>query len=296
MKKITDIFKEKKQTLSFEFYSPKDEDKTRELFNTIDVLKKYNPDFVSITYGAGGSTRELTLEIAEKIQKNFNIPVMHHLTCITHTTEQLKSAINKIKEKNIRNILALRGDVPANTNLDKDILKNTCYAYQLCSLIREMHGDFFSIGVAGFPEGHIDAPDKESDSRYLKMKIDSGGQFVITQLFFESELYVEYTERIRKEGVDVRIIPGILPLTRHEPLVRFCEKCGASIPQCVHNLFLTATDDEEIENKRKIDYVTGFCIDLLKKGAPGLHFYTLNKVNPVASILDNIKKEYKNFG
>jgi methylenetetrahydrofolate reductase (NADPH) len=296
MKKITDIFKEKKHTLSFEFYPPKDEIKIKEMFKTIDALKKYNPDFISVTYGAGGSTRELTLEISEQIQKKYKVPVMHHLTCITHTTEQLKNAINKIKEKNIRNILVLRGDIPANMKLDKESLKHSCYAYQLCSLVRQMHGDFFSIGVAGFPEGHVNSPDKETDSRYLKMKIDAGGQFIITQLFFESELYVEYTERIKKEGVDVRIIPGILPLTGYESLVRFCGTCGASVPESVHNLFLSATENEEKEYKRKVDFTTRFCMDLLKKGAPGLHFYTLNKINPVSDILNNIKNESDYFG
>ncbi len=288
MKKITDIFEQKKFTLSFEFFPPKDKQKTEQLFETISSLKRYDPDFISVTYGAGGGTRGLTLDLCERIQRQFSIPAMAHLTCIGHTRQELKDIIGGIKDRNIRNILALRGDIPKEEKTGKDDLQG-CYAYQLCKLIRGMHKDFFSIGVAGFPEGHVDAPDKETDSKYMKIKIDAGGEFVVTQLFFEPELYKEYIQRIRGLGVDVRIIPGILPLTDYKSLTRFCRLCGANIPPGVHNLFTSAESDEQ-EYKIKVGYTSNFCIEMLKMGAPGLHFYTLNRVEPTSDILNNIQK------
>ena len=163
------------------------------------------------------------------------------------------------------------------------------YCYQLIELIRT-HGDFFSIGVAGFPEGHIDCPDKETDSRYLKIKIDAGGEFVITQLFFDNKDYFEYLERTKKVGVNVRIIPGIIPITNYQTLLRFCGTCGATIPQKVHDIFKPLDGNDEATYKAGVEFVVKQCEDLLAGGAPGLHFYSLNKIDPTREILSKINR------
>lgn len=289
MKKISDIFKDKTRTYSFEFFPPKTPDSIEKLYETVDILKNLSPDFLSVTYGAGGSTRELTMNIVDELQNRFGVPVMHHLTCVHNSKTELKSIIEKMKKKNIRNILALRGDPPQDIKDYKPPLDEFKYAYQLCELIRS-YGDFFSIGVAGFPEGHINTPDKETDSKYLKMKIDAGTEFVITQLFFDNRDYFEYLERTKKLGVTVRIIPGILPITNYKSLLKFCERCGATIPKQVHNIFEPLADNEEETYKRGVEFTVKQCNDLLENGASGLHFYSLNKVNPVYEILTKIKR------
>ncbi|MCQ9208374.1 MAG: methylenetetrahydrofolate reductase [Omnitrophica bacterium] len=228
IRKITDILKDKEKTYSFEFFPPKTEKGRTKLIETAGVFADLGPDWFSVTYGAGGSTREATMEIVDDLQKRFGVPVMHHFTCVGHSKDKIKSVIEEMKKRNIRNILALRGDAPEGERDWKPDPEGLEYCYQLIELIRA-DGDFFSIGVAGFPEGHIDCPDKETDSRYLKMKIDSGGEFVITQLFFDNKDYFEYLERTKKVGVNVRILPGIIPITNYQKLLKFCDICGATI-------------------------------------------------------------------
>jgi len=288
-RKIADILKEKKHTYSFEFFPPKTEKGKTKLFEVASVFAKIEPDWFSVTYGAGGSTRALTMEIVDEMQKRFNVPVMHHFTCVGHSKNELKAVIAEMKKRNIRNILALRGDAPEGEKDWKPAPDGLEYCYQLIELIRSF-GDFFSIGVAGFPEGHINCPDKETDSKYLKIKIDSGGEFVITQLFFDNKDYFAYLDRIRKIGVNVRIIPGVLPITDYQTLLRFCNTCGATIPQKVHDIFKPLDGDVESTYKMGVEFAVQQCNDLLKGGSPGLHFYTLNKVDPTREILSKIKR------
>ncbi|MBU4141098.1 MAG: methylenetetrahydrofolate reductase, partial [Candidatus Omnitrophica bacterium] len=212
IRKIADILKEKKRTCSFEFFPPKTEKGEIKLYETAAVFAGLAPDWFSVTYGAGGSTRQKTMEIVDELQKRFNVPVMHHFTCVGHSRKELKVIMEEMKRRNILNILALRGDAPEGQTKWKPAPDGLEYCYQLIELIRA-HGNSFSIGVAGFPEGHIDCSDKETDSKYLKIKIDAGGEFVITQLFFDNKDYFEYLERTKKVGVNVRILPGIIPIT-----------------------------------------------------------------------------------
>jgi len=214
---------------------------------------------------------------------------MHHFTCVGHSKAELEAIIKKMKEKNICNILALRGDAPEGVEHWEPAPDGLEYCYQLIELIRS-YDSFFSIGVAGFPEGHIDCPDKETDSRYLKIKIDTGGEFVITQLFFNNNDYFEYLERVKKVGVTVRIIPGIIPITNYQQLLRFCKTCGATIPQRVHDIFKPLDGDVEATYKAGVQFTVEQCNELLEGGAPGLHFYTLNKVDPTREILNKIKR------
>ena len=291
IRKIADILKEKgkekKRTYSFEFFPPKTDKGKLKLFETAGVYAELKPDWFSVTYGAGGSTRAMTMEIADEIQKSTDIPVMHHFTCVGHSRSELKTILTEMKKRNICNVLALRGDAPVGEEW-KPAPDGFEYCYQLIEMIRSF-GGFFSIGVAGFPEGHINCPDKPTDSKYMKIKIDSGGEFIITQLFFDNKDYFEYVDRIRKAGVTVPIIPGILPITDYQTLLRFCKTCGATIPQRVHDIFKPLDGDAEGTYKRGIEFAVQQCRELLDGGVPGLHFYTLNKVDPTREILNAIR-------
>jgi len=289
IRKIADILKEKQRTYSFEFFPPKTDKGRAKLMEAAGIFAKLEPDWFSVTYGAGGSTRQATMEIVEELQKKLEVPVMHHFTCVGHSKEDLKNVITEMKKKNIRNILALRGDAPEGEKDWKPDPNGLEYCYQMIELIRTF-GDFFSIGVAGFPEGHVDCPDKETDSKYLKIKIDSGGEFVITQLFFDNKDYFEYVERTKRVGVNVRILPGIIPITNYQKLLKFCAMCGATIPQKIHDIFKPLDGDDEATYKAGVDFVVEQCKGLLAGGAPGLHFYSLNKVEPTKEILSKIRR------
>ena len=290
IRKISDILKEKERTYSLEFFPPKTQKGKEKLLETANILTSLRPDWFAVTYGAGGSTRELTMDIADELQKSLEVPVMHHLTCGGHSREELKTIIEEMKRKDIRNILALRGDPPEGMARWEPLPDGLDYAWQLCELIRSNYGNFFSIGVAGFPEGHIDCPDKETDSKYLKIKIDAGAEFVMTQLFFDNKDYFEYIERLGKIGANVRIIPGILPVTNYEALLKFCDRCGATIAPQVHNIFKPLVGDDESTYKTGIEFAIKQCNELLKGGAPGLHFFTLNKPDPTREILNQINR------
>ncbi len=289
--RIADILKSKDLTCSFEFFPPKTEKGTEKLFEVAGLYKELSPDWFAITYGAGGSTRSLTTDLVDRFQVLYDVPTMHHFTCIGHSKAELVKIISEIRKRNIRNILALRGDPPAGARAWERAPDGLDYAYQLVELIRE-HDDFFSIGVAGFPEGHICAPDKETDVRYLKMKVDAGADFIITQLFFDNQDYFDYIERAKKAGVNVRIIPGILPITDYRKMLSFCEGCGARIPEAVHRIFKPIQDDEEATYRAGVEYVASQCINLLQGGAPGLHFFTLNKIEPVREILGIVRRQF----
>ncbi len=289
IRKITDILREKELTYSLEFFPPKTPKGRERLTEVAGAFADLEPDWFSVTYGAGGSTREATMEIVDEFQKRFGVPTMHHFTCVGHSKAELETMINKMREKNICNILALKGDIPQSEKGWKPAADALEYCYQLIELIRA-HNSFFSIGVAGFPEGHIDCPDKETDSKYLKIKIDTGGEFVMTQLFFDNRGYFEYLERTRKIGVKVRIIPGILPIINYQKLLTFCTTCGATIPQRVHDIFRPLDGNEEATYNAGVKFAVEQCNELLEGGAPGLHFFTLNKLDPTREILSKIKR------
>ena len=287
VKKISDILREKERVYSFEFFPPKTEKARKNLFETVRLLKELNPDFVSVTYGAGGSKRELTMETADEIQKRFEIPTMHHLSCIGHSIYELKEIINEMQERDIRNVLALYGDIPEGVTEFRPPADALSYCYQLCQLLRS-YDDYFSVGVAGFPEGHVDTPDKETDLKYLKIKLDSGGQFVITQFFFDNKDYFDYVNRAREIGVTEKIIPGILPIIDYEKMLKFSEKMGATVTDEVHQIFKPIKDDKEATYKAAVEFAVNQCRELLKNGAPGIHFFTLNKVEPTREILKRL--------
>ncbi len=289
IRKVSDIFKDKKRTYTFEFFPPKTPAGIVKLYETVAELNKLGPDFVSVTYGAGGSTRGATLEICAEIQKRFDLTTMHHFTCVGHSQAELRSILDQMKKTNIRNVLALRGDPPQGVEKGESSPDELEYCYQLCDLIKS-YGDFFSIGVAGFPEGHINCPDKETDSKYLKIKIEHGGEFVVTQLFFDNSIYFEYLERLKKAGVNVRVLPGILPITSYQGLLKFCNICGTTIPQKIHDIFKPLDGNDEATYKAGVDFAVAQCQELLNGGAPGIHFFTLNKVNPTKDIWERVER------
>lgn len=289
MQKLTNIFLNKPRTFSFELFPPKTPEGHEKLLHTISLLCNLKPDFISCTYGAGGGSRDKTLDIVEHIQKTHNVPGVAHLTCVMHTKNQIKNILTEIKGRGICNVLALRGDPPKENPDWKAGGDNFQYSSELVSFMRQHFGEYFGIGVAGFPEGHILSTDIDEDAKYLKGKIDVGADFVITQLFFDNKDYFEYVARLRKLGVDRRIIPGILPITDYNGLVRFCATCGASIPQRVHDIFKPIASDPQKTMEAGIKFCVEQCKQLLTLGAPGIHFYTLNKVEPVTTILKSLR-------
>jgi methylenetetrahydrofolate reductase (NADPH) len=288
MKTLKEIFQHKEKICSFELFPPKTEQGSKNLLYTIEELCKLKPDFISCTYGAGGGNRDKTFDIVQHIQEKHQTVGLAHLTCVLHTKEEIKNILNDVQSRGIQNILALRGDPPLDNPDWKPMSENFHYSSQLCAFIREHFGDSFSIGVAGFPEGHLLCKDRDQDARFLKIKIDSGADFVITQLFFDNKDYFEYVDRLRKIGVMAPIIPGILPITNYDALLRFTALCGATITKEVKNIFEPLKEDKEATLKAGIQYAIHQCRELLDGDAPGLHFYTLNKLQPTADILSEI--------
>lgn len=292
MRYIRDILAEakaqKRPTVSFEFFTPKTVEGEITLDKkTIPSLKIARPDFCSVTYGAGGSTRGKTLGLVNNIQETHNIVAMAHLTCVGATRNETISIINEAKQLGIKNILALRGDPPGGIGEFKKIEGGFEYAYELVELIKQIGG--FSIGVAGFPEGHIACKEgKYVDWDRLKFKIDKGADFVMTQLFFDNKYYFEMRDYLVKKGVSIPIIPGIIPITSASQIKKFTTLCGATIPTRMQEKLNNFGDDDEATTAYGIEFATEQCCELLKNGAPGLHFYSLNKSNPTLSILRNL--------
>lgn len=291
MEKINEIFNHKSKTFSFELFPPKTDKGFANLLVTIEQLAALKPDFISCTYGAGGGNRDKTLDVVEHIQKKHGIIGLAHLTCVLHTKEEIKNILKDIKSRGIKNILALRGDPPQDNPNWQPGKENFKYSSELCAFVREHFKDYFSIGVAGFPEGHTLCPDKKLDAQYLKTKIDKGADYVITQLFFDNKEYFDYVKRLKDLGVNARIIPGILPITNYQNLVKFCNVCGTTVTDEVKEIFEPIQDDKDTTFKAGIDFAVRQCRELLDAGAPGLHFYCLNKVSPTDKILAGVRNQ-----
>ena len=290
MKQISEIFKTQKKIFSLELFPPKTSEGYEKLLQTIGRLAELGPDFISCTYGAGGGNRDKTLDIVEHIQKKYAITALAHLTCVLNTRDQLRSILDDIHRRGIQNILALRGDPPANDPQWQPTAEHFRYAYELCAFIKKYYDKTFCIGVAGFPEGHVLCPDRQLDARYLKMKLDAGASFVITQLFFDNNDYFEYVKRLRALGVYQPVLPGILPIIDYQGVIRFCEKCGTKIPSNVHARFAPIAQDKDAVIKEGVRFCVDQCRELLSRGAPGIHFYPLNKIHPLDVILPMIKE------
>ena len=289
---IHDIFvaarEVRRPVLSFEFFPTKSEEAERVLLQkTIPALGELNPDFCSVTYGAGGSTRAQTLAIVDRIQRELQITTMAHLTCVNATIAETRGVLEQTRALGIKNILALRGDPPNGAGEFVKTEGGFEFSYQLVRSIREVGA--FSIGVAGFPEGHIACRDgKHQDWRRLKMKIDHGADFVITQLFFDNCHYLECRDFLARHGVTVPIVPGILPILSTSQLKRFVALCGAALPRPLLEELERRDGDDEAVLQFGIEYATRQCEALLREGAPGLHFYTLNRLRSTTEVVRNL--------
>jgi methylenetetrahydrofolate reductase (NADPH) len=273
--------------VSFEFFPPKTpEGDVNLLEKTIPALMQARPDFCSVTYGAGGSTREKTLMIVDRIQKQHGLTAVAHLTCVSATKEEIRALLEQIKTLGVRNVLALRGDPPGGGAFQMTP-GGFEYSNQLVEFIRDL--DHFSIGVAGFPEGHIACKaGKHVDWGYLKNKIDAGADYVLTQLFFDNADFYEFRDHLRNNGVKIPIVPGIVPILNANQIKRFTAMCGARIPAALGAKLDTLADDEAAATEFGIEYATEQCRDLLKNGVPGIHFYTLNKSHSTVRVLKNL--------
>jgi methylenetetrahydrofolate reductase (NADPH) len=292
MRFIRDIFagarKAKRPVISFEFFPTKTPEGERTLLEkTIPALGELQPDFCSVTYGAGGSTREKTLAIVDRIQRQQGLTAMAHMTCVNATREDTESVLKQAQNLGITNILALRGDPPGGVGDFQKTEGGFEYSYELVRFIKEMNG--FSIGVAGFPEGHIAQTEgKLADWRHLKHKIDQGADFVITQLFFDNRDYFQFRDYLASLGVAVPLVPGIIPIQSAAQIKRFVALCGAGLPASLVSELDKRGDDDEAAAQFGIEYATRQCEELLRAGVPGLHFYTLNKARSTAQIVGNL--------
>jgi methylenetetrahydrofolate reductase (NADPH) len=291
MQLIRDIYAAKRATgkpvVSLEFFPPKTEEGDKALLEKhIPALMAVKPDFCSVTYGAGGSTRDKTLMIVDRIQREHQLTALAHLTCVNHTREQVGELLQRIKAIGCQNILALRGDPPGGGEFQVTP-GGFEFSSQLVKYIREQGG--FSIGCAGFPEGHIACKGgKHVDWQHLKEKVDAGADFVITQLFFDNADYFELRDHMTKLGVNVPLIPGMISILSAPAIKKFTQMCGAKIPSALGAKLDALGTDDAAAAEFGIEYCTKQCEELLKAGVPGLHFYTLNKAAATVRVMQNL--------
>jgi methylenetetrahydrofolate reductase (NADPH) len=273
--------------VSFEFFPPRTPEAERQLEDALAKLRPLEPAFVSVTYGAGGSTREKTVELVGRIRRRWGLLPMAHLTCAGSTREEIARVLDRLGAEGVENVLALRGDPPGGASAFVPTDGGFRYASELAACVRA--DGRFSIGGACYPEGHVECRDLELGLKHLKEKVDAGARFLITQLFFEPRLYFDFVERARRAGISVPVVPGIMPVTNVDQLERFTSMCGASIPADLRERLERVRDDPQVVLNVGIDHATAQCAELLRGGAPGIHFYTLNRSRATVEILEAIR-------
>lgn len=273
---------------SIEFFPPKSEAAAEQLLKTAGEMQAYAPDFASITYGAGGSTRSRTLKYARQLVQDYNYTVMPHLTCVGHSRDDLIGIVREFKEAGLRQIMALRGDPPKGETDFKPHPQGLHYANELVELIRE-NFDECAIGVGGYPEKHLEAPSFEVDLLNLKRKVEAGAHFITTQLFFDNSRYFAFVEAARGIGIDVPILPGLMTAASLPQAQRFCEMGGSFLPPELADALASAGEDTERGAEIGLEWSFQQARDLLEKGAPGLHLYILNQMKPAATLMERLK-------
>jgi methylenetetrahydrofolate reductase (NADPH) len=281
--RIDEMLRERRPVFSFEFFPPKTEEGHENLRATLDALRHDEPDFVSVTYGALGSNRDLAIDIVKWIKQDLGIEAMAHFTCVGATVEELRATLDEIEAAGVENVLALRGDPPQGESEWRQTEGGLRYSTELIALLRESYP--FAVGAAAFPEVHPEAESAESDIRFLKQKQDAGAGFLITQLLFDNEFYFDFVARARDAGVTVPIVPGIMPVTSVRNIKRITELCKSEIPEAFERELEEREDDDAAVHDLGIAYATLQCMDLLARGAPGIHFYTLNRSPATRAIL-----------
>ena len=284
---IRDLLNQGTPSFSFEFFPPKTDEAFDTLMETIRELQKLHPAFVSVTYGAGGSTRRRTIDVVAKAKGELGQESMAHLTCVGSTVEELRDVLDELRRQGIENVLPLRGDPPAGTDVFEKTPGGFGYANELVSFIKENYD--FCLGVAGYPEGHQEADDFDTDLANLKLKVDAGADFVITQMFFDNRFYFDFVVQARAIGIDVPLIPGIMPILNLGQIQRFTQMCGASIPEELLERLEAIKEDADAVRQCGVEHAAQQCRELLEGGAPGIHFYTLNRSTSTRDIFENLK-------
>jgi methylenetetrahydrofolate reductase (NADPH) len=273
--RISESMRVRRPYFSFEFFPPKSDDGVESLLETVRTLRVLDPIFVSVTYGAGGSTRARTLEVAKRMKRDLDMEVMAHVTCVGSTVPELRALFTEIADAGIENVLALRGDPPAGGAPFVSVEGGLSYASELVALLeREFE---FCVGAAAYPEVHPEAVSAEADLQNAVRKVAAGARFLITQLFFDNDAYFTFVERARAAGIEVPIVPGIMPITNYKQLARMTAMCGATIPERLRNELDARAEEPEAIAELGVAFATLQCVDLLARGAPGIHFYTLNR-------------------
>ena len=283
---ISEFFKSKKPIFSLEFFPPKNDAGGERILKTAGILKPYNPDFVSITYGAGGSTRETTMQYARILKNDFGFEVMPHLTCVGHTQDELLKILEDFSEEGFCNIMALRGDPPQGETQFQPVKGGLSFATELVALIRK-YFPHFGIGVGGYPEKHPESPSKNQDLYHLKEKVDAGADFITTQLFFDNEVYFQFVKDCKANQIDIPVLPGLLPALSMGQVQRFCKMCEATLPDTLRDRLQESTEADQpgVGSNWAKEQVK----ELLDGGAPGFHLYALNQSAASVEILEGIK-------
>ena len=273
---------------SFEFFPPKTAKGEEQLFATIDHLRPLEPGCVSVTYGAGGSTRAKTVELVSRIKHEIGLESMAHLTCVGADREEINGVLRQLRDAGIDNVLALRGDPPRGTEEFRPAVNGFAFASELVSFIRASGFDFCVAG-AGYPEKHVEAADLDADIRFLRHKVDCGLDLVITQLFYDNRDFAAFVAHARRSGITVPIIPGIMPITDFRQIERISAMCGARIPDSLRMRLEPVQDDPEAVREIGVEHAREQCRELLAMGAPGIHFYTLNRSMATRTIVEDLQ-------
>ena len=284
--KISKLLQQKKPIFSFEFFPPKTAQGVERLFETIRNLKSLAPSFVSVTYGAGGSTQRLTVDLVSRIKNELKIETMAHLTCVGARQDEINTILCQLEHDGIDNVLALRGDPPNGEAMFSRPENGFSYAFELTAYLNKNFK--FSVGGACYPEGHVECKDLKSDIRHLKRKVDEGLDFLITQLFFENKYFFNFMEKARLAGINVPIIPGIMPITNVNQVKRFTQMCGASIPKALLLELEGVKENDDAVLSIGVRHAVKQCRDLLEQGSHGVHFYTLNQSSATRAVLESL--------
>jgi methylenetetrahydrofolate reductase (NADPH) len=285
--KISDILQNSRPTVSFEFFPPKDDVGFWDLYRTIEALKPLGPSYVSVTYGAGGSTRRKTVELVKRIRSDIGIEPMAHLTCVAATSEEIQGVLDELAAARLDNVLALRGDPPKGETSFVPTPGGFRYASELVGFIRDRYP--FCIGAACYPETHPEAPDPQTDLDNLRRKVDAGVDFLITQLFFDNADFYRFRDRAAAAGIRVPVIAGIMPILGLGQIKRLTQMCGARIPPALLGKIEAVEDDPEAVRHVGMYHATRQCEDLIAAGVAGIHFYTLNRSTATRAIFQHIK-------
>ncbi len=285
-----EVWKTGKPVCSVEFFPPKTPESEKQFLRTADSLRNYRPDFVSMTYGAGGSSRDRSIGYGRQLRNEFDYEVLPHLTCVGHSRDEMRGILDDFEESGFQGIMTLRGDPPKGATEFEPHPDGLRYASDLVEFIRESHPKF-TLGVAGYPEKHPEAPSPEDDLKHLKTKVSKGADFITTQLFFENSDYFRFVENCRTAGITVPILPGVLTAVSWKQVSRFCGMCGSTIPEKLAKPLEAASGDSDAEAEIGVQWALNQITELLESGAPGFHLYILNRSKPALELMKRLSEK-----